>query len=181
MTATCPTTPSLVSRLRAGEGAAYDEVFRTHAATMAAVARRFFGDTPDADEAVQDALVAVFRAIGRFEESCQLTTWLHRVTVNACLMKLRSRRRSRLVAFDGDVATEDTGDAVARAEAGDRVRAGVAQLPEAYRTIINLREWEGLSTDEAATRLGTTPGVVKTRLHRARHALRAILEPFAAA
>lgn len=179
MTTPCPTTPSLVARLRAGEGAAYDELFRTHAAAMAAVARRFFGDTPDADEAVQDALVAVFRAVGRFEETCQLATWLHRVTVNACLMKLRSRRRSRLVAFADDVATT-AGDPLTRAETCDRVRAGVARLPEAYRTVIGLREWEGLSTDEAAARLGTTPGVVKVRLHRARHALKAILDPLVA-
>ncbi|MBN9118581.1 MAG: sigma-70 family RNA polymerase sigma factor [Planctomycetes bacterium] len=170
----------LVARLRTGDGDAYRHLFRTHAGAMAVVARRFFGDTPDAAEAVQDAFVSAFRAMSAFEGTAALGTWLHRITVNACLLKLRGRKRSRLVPLEGDSHTADApvcDGALSQAETCARVRAGVDQLPEAYRTVIRLRDLEGLSTEETAARLGTNCGAVKTRLHRARQALRAVLEP----
>jgi RNA polymerase sigma-70 factor (ECF subfamily) len=147
---------------------------------MTALARRFFGDTADANEAVQDAFVSAFKAMPDFEGTARLGTWLHRITVNACLLKLRGQKRSRFVPLEGDAHTVDAGateSTLARTETCARVRAGVEQLPEAYRTVIRLRDFEGLSTEETAARLGTNCGAVKTRLHRARQALRALLEP----
>lgn len=169
----------LVARLRAGENAAYVQLVRTHADAMTATARRFFGETSDAVEAVQDAFVSAFKAMSAFEGTAKLGTWLHRITVNACLLKLRGRRRSRLVPLvdDSHADASESGSALSQAETRERVRAGVEQLPDAYRTVIQLRDLEGLSTEETATRLGTNCGAVKTRLHRARQALRTILEP----
>ncbi len=174
------TEPELVARLRTGDGAAFAHLVRTHSGPMTAVARRFFGDSIDATEAVQDALVSAFRALPAFEGTAALGTWLHRVTVNACLLKIRGRKRARLVPLEGDAPAPDTdaGDsALARAETCERVRAGVEQLPAAYRAVIRLRDLEGLSTEETAARLGTNCGAVKTRLHRARQALKAVLGP----
>jgi RNA polymerase sigma-70 factor (ECF subfamily) len=171
----------LVARLRAGEHEAFAQLFRDHVIAMTAVARRFFGDTADANEAVQDALVSAFKALPAFEGTAKLGTWLHRITFNACLLKLRGRKRSRLVPLaDEEQVTYAAGapeDALAQAEVCVRVREGVERLPEAYRTVIRLRDLEGLSTEETAERLGTNCGAVKTRLHRARHALKALLEP----
>lgn len=170
----------LVARLRAGDNAAYTQLVHIHTDTMTAVARRFFGDTPDTAEAVQDALVSAFRAMNTFEGTAKLGTWLHRITVNACLLKLRGRKRSRLVPLEDEDRAIDTpasDNALSQTETRSRVRAGVEQLPEAYRTVIQLRDLEGLSTEETAARLGTNCGAVKTRLHRARQALRTILEP----
>lgn len=170
----------LVARLRTGDDDAYAQLVRAHTDTMTAVARRFFGDTPDVAEAVQDAFVSAFKAIGTFEGTARLGTWLHRITVNACLLKLRGRRRSRLVPLEDDSHAADApaGDCgLSQAETCSWVRAGVEQLPEAYRTVIQLRDLDGLSTEETAARLGTNCGAVKTRLHRARQALKTILEP----
>jgi RNA polymerase sigma-70 factor (ECF subfamily) len=168
----------LVARLRTGDDDAYETLFRTHAGVLLAVARKFLGDTDDAAEAVQDAFVSAFRAMGSFEGTSRLGTWLHRITVNACLMKLRGRKRSRFVPL-GDRLVPDRagGDAVSLTEARERVRSGMEQLPAAYREVIRLRDLEGLDTEATAARLGTSAGVVKTRLHRARAALRTVLEP----
>jgi RNA polymerase sigma-70 factor (ECF subfamily) len=173
-----PDETELVARLQAGDEDAYETLFRTHSGAMMAVARRFLGDTDDAADAVQDAFVSAFKAMGSFEGTSRLGTWLHRITVNACLMKLRGRRRGRLVPLDDSHAPvcrlED--DWLSRAEVAERVRTCIDQLPPAYRAVIRLRDIEGVDTSEAAARLGTNEGVVKTRLHRARHALRALLE-----
>jgi RNA polymerase sigma-70 factor, ECF subfamily len=148
---------------------------------MMAVARRFLGDTDDAADAIQDAFISAFRAMGSFEGTSRLGTWLHRITVNACLMKLRGRRRGRLVPLDDSHAPvcrpED--DCLRRAEVAERVRACIDRLPPAYRTVIRLRDIEGVGTAEAAGRLGTNEGAVKVRLHRARQALKALLGPIA--
>jgi RNA polymerase sigma-70 factor (ECF subfamily) len=175
-----PDEADLLDRLRAGDHDAYAQLFRANVVAMTAVARRFFGATADANEAVQDAFVSAFKAMPTFEGTARLGTWLHRITVNACLLKLRGRKRSRLVPLKGDAHTVDaaaSGSELTRTETCARVRAGVEQLPEAYRTVIRLRDLEGLSTEETAARLGTNCGAVKTRLHRARQALRALLEP----
>lgn len=171
----------LVDRLRAGDEDAYETLVRQHAGPMLAVARRFFGDTDDAADAVQEAFVSAFRAMKSFEGTARLGTWLHRITVNACLMALRGRRRNRLVPLGehaGPIAAPDE-DPLTRTEAAARVRAGIAGLPDAYRTVIRLRDLDGLDTNETARRLGTSVEVVKTRLHRARQALRVLLQPLA--
>lgn len=177
---------ALVARLRAGDGAAYEEAFRAHAGAMTAVARGFFADPGEAAEAVQDACVSAFRGMGGYSGTARLGTWLHRVTVNACLMRLRARRRRLTVPLDGATLTAgrrpgraDSGEhpvrRLARAEAAARVRACVNRLPADYREVIRLRDLEELDTDETAARLRTNTAVVKTRLHRARHALRSLL------
>jgi RNA polymerase sigma-70 factor (ECF subfamily) len=167
----------LVARLRAGDEEAYETLFRTHARAMLAVARRFFGDTDEAADAAQDAFVSAFRAMGSFAGNARIGTWLHRIAVNACLMKLRGRKRSRHVPLDDPLPpahTED--DVLTRNETVAQVRACIDRLPPAYRAVILLRDIDGLDTAEAAARLGTNEAVVKTRLHRARQALRALLE-----
>lgn len=176
------TESQLVARLKAGDSGAYEAMYRAHAGAMLGVARRYFGDTADAGEAVQDALVAAFRGMPGFAGTARLGTWLYRVTANACLMRLRSRRRDRLVPLTADGAADEPSSStdpdanLTRAEDAARVRAGVARLPGAYREVIRLRDFEGLDTTEAAARLGVGEGVVKTRLHRARAALRVVLE-----
>jgi RNA polymerase sigma-70 factor (ECF subfamily) len=93
-------------------------------------------------------------------------------------MKLRSRKRGKLVPLDDSHAAvcrwED--DGLGRAEVAERVRACIDRLPPAYRTVIRLRDIEGVGTAETADRLGTNEGVVKIRLHRARQALKVMLE-----
>ena len=177
----------LVRRLKAGDEDAYATVVRTLGGRMLAVARRFLQDEDLARDAVQDAFLSAFRSIHAFDGDAQLATWLHRIVVNAALMKLRTRRRKpeqsiepMLPAFaeDGHHAgrpvvawTASAEEALLRREARKRVRAAIADLPERYRTVLLLRDIEDRSTREAADLLGITENAVKLRLHRARQAL----------
>ena len=88
-----PEEKALLEALRAGDEAAYEKLVREHTGRMLSVARRFLREEDDARDAVQDAFVSAFRAIGNFEGGSRISTWLHRIVVNAALMKLRTRRR----------------------------------------------------------------------------------------
>lgn len=184
----------LVARLQAGDPDAYETLVRTHSGRLLSVARRFLPNNEDAQDAVQEAFIKAFRAIGTFEERAQLHTWLHRILVNTALMKIRSRKRrpeesidDLLPTFqpDGHQTTEsrEWSDAIfERKETAAIVRQAIAQLPDQYRLVLTLRDIEERDTIETAAALGTTTTVVKVRLHRARQALRTLLDrEFAAA
>jgi RNA polymerase sigma-70 factor (ECF subfamily) len=158
---------------------------------MLATARRFVGSEDEARDVVQEAFLAAFRAIDGFAGTALLSTWLHRIVVNAALMKLRSRRRRREEPIDGLLPRFDEegywADGAAPSETATdmliesdqtraMVRKAIDQLPANYRSVLLLRDIEELDTDETATLLGVTPNAVKTRLHRARQALRTLLE-----
>jgi RNA polymerase sigma-70 factor (ECF subfamily) len=178
----------LVARLRRGDDAAFEAVVRTYGGRLLSVARRLLGNDADAQDAVQDAFVRAFKAIHTFEARAQLSTWLHRIVVNTALMKLRARRRrptesidDLLPAYANDghqaVAPRDWSDAVLeRKETAAMVRQAIERLPDQYREVLVLRDIEEKDTAEAADILGTTPNVVKVRLHRARQALRTLLD-----
>jgi RNA polymerase sigma-70 factor (ECF subfamily) len=178
----------LVSRLQRGDEAAFEELVRSHAGRLLSVARRFLGSSEDAQDAVQEAFIRAFKAIHTFEERSQLQTWLHRILVNTALMKLRERRRKPedsidelLPTFLSDghqtVESRDWSDALLeRKETAGIVREAIARLPEPYRVVLTLRDLEECDTAETARILGTTTTVVKVRLHRARQALRTLLD-----
>ncbi len=183
---------TLLTRLRAGDERAYEALVRANGTRLLAVARRILGNEEDARDAVQDAFTAAYRNLDRFEGGSRLSTWLHRIVVNAALMKLRTRKRKPeqpldplLPGFadDGHHADqfstweEPIDVTLERAETRDLVRRQIDNLPDKYRIVLLLRDIEGLSTDEAAAALGTTANAVKIRLHRARQALRALLDP----
>src|SRR5687767_6358890 len=86
---------ALLARLRAGEAAAFEEVVRAESGKLLAVTRRILPVEEDARDAVQDAFLFAFRSLDRFQGQAKLSTWLHRIAVNAALMKLRTRRRKR--------------------------------------------------------------------------------------
>ena len=183
-----PDDARLVERLQRGDPDAFELLVRTHSGRLLSVARRFLPTEQDAQDTLQDAFIQAFRAIGTFEARAQLNTWLHRIVVNCALMKLRSRRRKPersiedlLPSFvaDGHQASEarDWSDAVLeRKESARLVRAAIAKLPELYRTVLVLRDIEERDTVETARLLDTSPNVVKVRLHRARQALRTLLD-----
>ena len=178
----------LVSRLQRGDEAAFEELVRSHAGRLLSVARRFLGSSEDAQDAVQEAFIRAFKAIHTFEERAQLQTWLHRILVNTALMKLRERRRKPedsidelLPTFASDghqtVESREWSDALLeQKETAGIVRAAIARLPEPYRVVLMLRDLEERDTAETACILGTTTTVVKVRLHRARQALRTLLD-----
>lgn len=182
----------LIVRLRSGEDSAFDELVESAGGRMLAVARRMMGREEDAQDAVQDAFLSAFKSLDSFDGRSQLTTWLHRITVNACLMKLRSQRRRPEKSMD-DLLPQFLEDGHQKADSrpwkpmGDSgieelevrelVRAKIAELPEPYRVVLMLRDIEELDTETTAQLLGMSAAAVKTRLHRARQALRTLLDP----
>jgi RNA polymerase sigma-70 factor (ECF subfamily) len=178
----------LVTRLQSGDDTAFEPVVRLHSGRLLSVARRLLGNEEDARDAVQDAFIRAYKAIGTFESRAQLHTWLHRILVNVALMKLRERRRrptesleELLPTYTSDghqaVASRDWGDAVLeRKETAAIVREAITRLPDQYREVLVLRDIEERDTGEAAALLGTTANAVKVRLHRARQALRTLLD-----
>lgn len=182
----------LVTQLKAGDGSAFTALIHLHGPKMLSIAARYFPSEQDRDDAVQDAFISAYRGIGSFDSQSKLSTWLHRITVNSCLMKIRSRSRRPETSIDELLPTFDNsghrihsdrawdGDGYTRLESKDtreRVRECIDQLPEAYRSVLILRDIEGFDTLETAKQLGCSEANVKTRLHRARQALRTLLAP----
>ncbi len=181
----------LLEALRAHDPTAVERLVREQTPRMLAVARRMLRNEADARDVVQDAFFSAFRSLARFEGAAALSTWLHRIVVNGALMKLRSRRRRPeesieplLPRFleDGHHASHPsewmpTHTLLERQETRELVRAAIDRLPEGYRTILLLRDIEELDTEETARALDLTPAAVKVRLHRARQALRTLLDP----
>lgn len=182
----------LLSRLRSADESAFEEVVRANWPRLMAVARRFLPVEEDAQDAVQDAFLSAFRGIDAFKEDARLGTWLHRIVVNAALMKIRSRRNKSersiedmLPKFkqDGHLAGPSSDwvlsidDAAGQRETQEVVRQGIDRLPDMYRNVLMLRDIEERSTEESAQLLGISNAAVKTRLHRARLALRNLLDP----
>jgi RNA polymerase sigma-70 factor (ECF subfamily) len=183
---------ALVAALRQRSPAAFEKLVRAHGATFLIVARRYVSNQADAVEVVQESFLRILQGIDGFLGDARLTTWMHRIVVNCALMRLRSQRRrpetpieDLLPRFleDGHqvVSTEpwrqDALELLANAEKLAQVRAAIDKLPDSYRIVLMLRDIDELSTEEAADLLGVSPAAVKVRLHRARQALRAILEP----
>jgi RNA polymerase sigma-70 factor, ECF subfamily len=183
---------ALLERIRAGDEGACEALVRQYGGRMLAVARRFLRTEEDSADAVQDAFLSAFRSVDGFEGNSALGTWLHRIVVNACFMRLRVQSRHREVRIDDLLPTfDETGHhsrpilpwedhALARlsqAETRAHVRACIERLPELYREVLVLRDIKELDTEQTAQHLGINAGAVKTRLHRARQALRTLLEP----
>jgi RNA polymerase sigma-70 factor (ECF subfamily) len=188
-----PDERALLASLRAAQPGAFEALVRQQTGHLLAVARRFLRNEDDAREAVQDAFLLAFRALDRFQGASRLSTWLHRILVNTCLMRLRSKgRRGPEEALDELLPTflpnghhetaladwsNEAHAAMERRETCELVRRSIDRLPEPYRTTLLLRDIEELSMQEVAESLGITPNAAKVRVHRARQALRTLLDP----
>jgi RNA polymerase sigma-70 factor (ECF subfamily) len=183
---------ALLARMQAGDDDAFEACARTYCGQMLLLARRILRNDEDANDAVQDAFLSAFKGISQFKGQSRLGTWLHRIVVNAALGRLRNRQRhpeksiEDLIPHFGDgehqidppvpwQATPDT--TVQKQETRELVQRCISLLPETYRIVLLLRDIEGLATEETAQVLGTSTAVIKTRLHRARQALRSMLDP----
>ena len=150
-----------------GDPLAFDQLVRRHRQRMWAVALRTLGDPEEASDAVQDACISAFRAAGSFRGDSQVTTWLHRIVVNACLDRMRRKAVRPTVALP-DEPPADPRDLLSERETGLDVHQALALLPAEQRLAIVLVDLEGLSVDEAADVLGVPSGTVKSRCFRGR-------------
>ena len=201
MTATTPTAHdgpddrALLEAHVAGDPHAFGTLFRRHRDRLWAVALRTTGDPEEAADALQDAMVAAFRRAGSYRGDAAVTTWLHRVVVNACLDRLRRRKvrlaeplpddleeradRGALVTAT-QAGTEDPADRVVAGERRAAVLAALETLPPDQRAALVLVDMEGYSVEETAAILECAPGTVKSRCSRGRARLQPLLADLAA-
>jgi RNA polymerase sigma-70 factor, ECF subfamily len=180
----------LLTRLRHRDEWAFETLVHDYHERMHRVAYRVLHNEEDSADAVQEAFLAVFLSIGSFEGNSRLWTWLYRILLNICLKKLQSRSRRRELRLDdlheASIDARQNGDAagwraepaflsIDRRETEAEVRMWINRLPYAYRRVVTLREIEELDTDQTARTLCISRSAVKSRLHRAREALRVLL------
>lgn len=167
----------LLSAHCAGDPDAFGELFRRHRDRMWAVAVRTTNDPELAADAVQDAFISAFRRADSFRGQSAVTTWLHRIVVNACLDRLRRRRPTSELPQDHSVVVADRHDRHGSVETRLDVQAALATLPEGQRLALTLVDMHGLSVAETAQILGVAEGTVKSRCARGRAALAPLLRP----
>lgn len=175
----------LVRRSQAGDTEAFDQLVRRHQARTISIAYGVLGDLDAAHDAAQEAFVAAWRALGQFQGQAAFGTWLYRILRNVCLDIIRKRRMRAELALDAG-ETYDVGPAdaapgpLAEAELDERcalVRRALASLAPHHRELLVLFDIEGMSYQEMCEVVGLPMGTVKSRLNRARHALRHQLAP----
>ena len=177
----------LVERARAGDLEAFEELLGCPQQRVMRVVLSILKEPMDAEEVAQDVFLTVFEKIDHFRGDSSFSTWLHRVAVNAALMRRRKSKADRSVPLDDvmpsfderghlavDIAdwSQQAGDPVLAREAGEVIEAAVEKLDEIYRTVFALRDVQGFSTEETAEILEFSVPAVKSRLHRARLFLR---------
>ena len=183
MTADAADDRALLARHTAGDRDAFAELVARHRDRLWRVALRTLGDPDDAADAVQDALVSAYRSAATYRGDAAVTTWLHRITVNACI-DLARRRASRPTAPLTDDLVRETGTVDGSYDASDAAAAVVAALrllPVDQAAAVVIVDVEGFSVREAAEILGAPEGTVKSRCARARARLAELLSELAPA
>ncbi|MEW6721400.1 MAG: sigma-70 family RNA polymerase sigma factor [Thermodesulfobacteriota bacterium] len=183
----------LLDRLRRGAPGAVEELLRMYQGKIFNLAMSILKNESDAEEATQDVFMTVIRKVNTFKGNSAFYSWMYRICVNTCLMRLRGKRRNDTVAIEDfmPVFTEegvhaspmdDWSKEVERKalneELGNMIRKFTEELSEKYRVVFVLSDVEGLSNEETAKILGMTVPAVKSRLHRARLFLRGQLERY---
>lgn len=182
------TDEQLLPHLKAGDGAAYEEILRRYETKIFSLARGLTRNDQDAEDVLQEACLSIFKNICKFKGESSLSTWIYRITVNAGLMKVRGRKKDeRSVPIEEYMPKfDETGHRVAvvpdwhpavdelllNKELAGLLRRWIAELEPDYRVVFVLRDQEGLSNEEVAAALDLSVPAVKSRLHRARLYLR---------
>jgi RNA polymerase sigma-70 factor (ECF subfamily) len=170
--------PELLAAHVAGDPMAFGELVRRHRDRLWAVALRTSGDPEDAADALQDALLKAHRSAATFRGDAQVTTWLHRIVVNACLDRLRRAKARPTVPLPEHDSGHppDRHDMIGRRELAWEIDRALRALPDDQRTAIVLVDVEGYAVDEAADLLGIPAGTVKSRCARGRAKLVPLLQ-----
>ncbi len=189
---------ALVERLRERDGHALAEIASKYGQKIFQLALRYLRNHEDAEEVVQDVLLKVFRKIDAFRGDAALSSWIYRITFNTAMSRMRSLKSTRHAevseieigtAANGDASTAfdppdcaDLADtALLRSQLRERLAAAVVELPAIYREPVILRDFNGLSTEEASAKLQIKDQTLKSRLHRGRMILRTRLSDFGSA
>jgi len=180
MTFPAETEASLVKKAQEGDRSAYGELVRCHYQGVMTVVYRLCGDVQLAEDAAQDAFIQAWQHLSSFQPASSLRNWLYRIAVNAALDVLR--RKPEMTLEDVQVLmVPDAGPGpeglLLQQEHAALVQQAIMSLAPASRTVLVLREYEGLSYQEIAVTLDIPLGTVMSRLNYARNRLRELLEP----
>ena len=174
------TEADLVSLAKSGDMRAFEQLARAYADRIFAVLIGLLGDRSEAEDVAQDVMLRAWRGISRFDGRSLFFTWLYRIAINEANRSLGKRsRRPAHVAIDANIlqlpatAADEPARRYEQAELRAGLRVALAELPPAYRTAIVLRDFEGLSTQQAAQIVGISQAAFKSRLHEARLRVRA--------
>lgn len=167
----------LMLAFRNGDESAFAEIFVRHRSRILNIAFRFLGDRDSAQDVAQDVFLKLYTSPGAYRPDAAFSTWLYRVTANACMDEMRKRKRSRSVFTDDlpESAADPAATPEARAASSElerKVRAAIASLPEKQRLAIILQRYEGLSYQQVADVMKTSVASVESLLFRAKASLR---------
>jgi len=178
----------LVVLAQAGDNTAFTELIERHQSTCKRMAVSILRDQQDAEDEVQNAFWKAYEHLGQFQQDAKFSTWLSRIVVNQCLMRLRKDRRARFVYLDEGVAGEDVASldlpdrtqspeqALAQTEVGAVLQGEIRRIPPLLRDVFILRDVEEMGMPEVAEKLGISIAAAKSRLLRARLELRQRME-----
>ncbi len=183
-TPAAPSSAELIARAKRGEEKAFETLFRQYKHRVYSVCLRMIGNTAEAEELTQEAFLQVFRKIQTFRGESAFSTWLHRLSVNIVLMRLR-KKSVMVTPLEDCAGGEESEDLQKEYGAPDMVLTGsidrvhleraIAQLPSGYRQAFVLHDVEGYEHNEIAALLGCSIGNSKSQLHKARTRLRKLL------
>jgi RNA polymerase sigma-70 factor (ECF subfamily) len=172
----------LVEKALAGDGDAWTAILTENHGRVKNVCFRILFDPALAEDMVQETMLVIFRKLDTFEFQSRLSTWIHRIAVNQCLMAIRAQKGKRSVPLDDELAKQRLKAALvpgserpAALDRGFLLKETIAQLPAGYRNVLILHDIEGFEHEEVARLLGCSVGTSKSQLHKARNKMQKLL------
>lgn len=178
----------LLERSKAGDIAAFEMLIEAYQKKIFNLAFRMIGNYDDAGDLAQEAMIRIFKSISNFKEQSSLSTWIYRITTNVCLDEIRKKKNRKVLSLDEEIHAEDgdmqrqimsddplPDELMEKEELRQIISNAIESLPEDQRLVITLRDIQGLSYDEIAKVLDCPAGTVKSRINRARFALKNVL------
>ncbi|SHJ21431.1 RNA polymerase, sigma-24 subunit, RpoE [Geosporobacter subterraneus DSM 17957] len=175
----------LIEKSQQGDIESFELLIKEYQKLAFNIAYRMLGNTEDAADATQDAMIKVYKSINSFKGNSSFSTWLYRIVTNTCLDELRKRKKDKTLSYDRGIETEEgtlereipdtrniPEEAVERKEQLQDLVEAINRLPEQHKTVIVLRDIKGFSYEQIAEILDCSQGTIKSRISRARMALK---------
>jgi len=179
----------LLERAKKGDIAAFELLVEGYQKKAFNIAYRMLGNYDDANDLVQETFIRIFKSIKNFKEQSSFSTWVYRITTNVCLDELRKRKNKNFVSIDEDIKLDDSDvkrqiesdaptpeETLERKEIKKIVGDAIGELSEEHRLVVVLRDIQGFSYEEIARITKCPEGTVKSRINRARQALKEVLK-----
>ncbi|MCT4606659.1 MAG: sigma-70 family RNA polymerase sigma factor [Marinisporobacter sp.] len=179
----------LIYKSQQGDIDSFETLIKEHEKLAFNIAYRMLGNIEDAKDATQDAFIKAYKALDKFKGESIFSTWLYKIVTNTCLDLLRKRKSQKTCSYDGQIDTEDgkimrqlpdeenmPEDIVAKKERQINIQKAINSLSENHKIVIVLRDIKGFSYEEMSKILDCSEGTIKSRISRARQALKKVIE-----